>query len=169
MAELCAAAVTLSDNTAGNLLLESFGGPAGLTAHVRSLGDTTTRLDRTEPTLNDVAPGDPRDSTTPLAMLGLLRQTLLGTALAASSRAQLAAWLEASRTGGQRLRAGVPAGWRVGNKTGGGPRNATHDIGVIWPPGRAPVLVAAYFIDAAGTEAERNAVLAEVGRLAARL
>ena len=169
MAELCAAAVTLSDNTAGNLLLDSFGGPPALTAFARALGDTTTRLDRREPALNDVPPGDARDSTTPLAMLGLMQRTLLGTALAPASRAQLAEWLVASRTGGQRLRAGVPAGWRVGDKTGGGPRNATHDLGVIWPPGRAPVLVAAYYIDAGGSEAERNAVLAEVGRLAAGL
>jgi beta-lactamase class A len=165
--ELCDAAVTLSDNTAANLLLDSFGGPAGLTAYMRSLGDGVSRLDRRETALNEAAPGDPRDTTTPAAMLGLLRDTVLGTALSPSSRAQLAAWLVANKTGDKRLRAGVPAGWRVGDRTGTGGNNATNDVAVIWPPGRAPIVVAAYYAEARALEDERNAVLAEVGRLAA--
>jgi beta-lactamase class A len=167
--ELCDAAVTLSDNTAGNLLLGSFGGPAGLTAFMRSLGDGVSRLDRWETELNEAAPGDPRDTTTPLAMLGLLRETVLGTALSAPSRGQLAAWLVANKTGDKRLRAGVPGGWRVGDKTGTGENNATNDVAVLWPPeGRAPIVVAAYYAESRGASAdERNAVLAEVGRLAA--
>ncbi len=164
--EICEAAVTLSDNTAGNLLLDSFGGPAGLTAHMRSLGDGVSRLDRRETELNEAEPGDPRDTTTPAAMLGLLRETVLGTALSAASRAQLAAWLVANKTGDKRLRAGVPRGWRVGDKTGSGPNNVTNDVGVIWPPGRAPVVVAAYYAEARASDDEREAVLAEVGRLA---
>lgn len=167
--EVCDAAVTLSDNTAGNLLLDSFGGPAGLTAYARSLGDDVTRLDRRETALNEAAPGDPRDTTTPAAMLGVLRQTVLGTALSAPSRAQLAAWLVANKTGDERLRAGVPRGWRVGDRTGSGGNNATNDIAVIWPPGRAPIVVAAYYAEARASAAERNAVLAEVGRLAASI
>ena len=166
---LCDAAVTLSDNTAANLLLDSFGGPDGLTGYLRGLGDGVTRLDRREPALNEAAPGDPRDTTTPVAMLALLRETVLGTALSLPSRAQLAAWLIASRTGDARLRAGVPKTWRVGDKTGTGSNNATNDIAVLWPPGRAPILVAAYYAEARATEAERNAVLMEVGRLAAEL
>ena len=165
--ELCDAAVTLSDNTAANLLLDSFGGPAGLTAYMRSLGDGVSRLDRRETALNEAAPGDPRDTTTPAAMLGLLRDTVLGTALSPSSRAQLAAWLVANKTGDKRLRAGVPAGWRVGDRTGTGGNNATNDVAVLWPPGRAPIVVAAYYAEARASEDERNAVLAEVGRLAA--
>jgi beta-lactamase class A len=165
--ELCDAAVTLSDNTAANLLLDSFGGPAGLTAHMRSLGDGVSRLDRRETALNEAAPGDPRDTTTPAAMLGLLRDTVLGTALSPSSRAQMAAWLVANKTGDKRLRAGVPAGWRVGDRTGTGGNNATNDVAVLWPPGRVPIVVAAYYAEARASEDERNAVLAEVGRLAA--
>jgi beta-lactamase class A len=164
--EICAAAVTLSDNTAGNLMLDSFGGPAGLTAYMRSLGDNVTRLGRREPTLNEAAPGDPRDTTTPVAMLELLRETVLGTALSASSREQLTAWLVANKTGDKRLRAGVPKGWRVGDKTGSGRNNATNDVAVIWPPGRAPIIVTAYYLEAHASEDERNAVLSEVGRLA---
>jgi beta-lactamase class A len=165
--EICEAAVTLSDNTAGNLLLDSFGGPAGLTAYMRSLGDSVTRLDRRETELNEAAPGDPRDTTTPAAMLEALRKIVLGSALSTASREQLAAWLVANKTGGKRLRAGVPKGWRVGDKTGSGERNTTNDIAVIWPPGRAPIIVAAYYTGARTSDDERNAVLSEVGRLAA--
>ncbi len=164
---LCEATMTLSDNTAGNLLLKALGGPAGLTAALRALGDPATRLDRWEPGLNEARPGDPRDTTTPAAMLGVLRETVLGTALSARSRAQLTAWLVANKTGDKRLRAGVPQNWRVGDKTGTGENNTTNDVGVIWPPGRAPIVVAAYYAEARASADERNAVLAEVGRLAA--
>ncbi len=165
--DICEAAVTLSDNTAANLLLDSFGGPADLTAYLRSLGDSVTRLDRRETALNEAKPGDPRDTTTPVAMLETLRKTVLGTALSTSSREQLTAWLVANKTGDERLRAGVPKAWRVGDKTGSGANNATNDIAVLWPPGRAPIIVAAYYAEARASEAERDAVLSEVGRLAA--
>jgi beta-lactamase class A len=167
LAEICEAAVTLSDNTAGNLLLASFGGPAGLTAYLRSLGDQVTRLDRRETALNEAKPGDPRDTTTPLAMVELLRRTVLGDALSPASREHLAAWLVNNKTGDQRLRAGVPKGWRVGDKTGTGEHNTSNDVGVLWPPGRAPIIVTAYYTEARASFDERNAVLAEVGRLAA--
>jgi beta-lactamase class A len=164
--EICEAAMVLSDNTAGNLLLDSFGGPPGLTSFMRSLGDTVTRLDRRETELNEARPGDPRDTTIPLAMLDMLHATVLGSVLSAPSRNQLIAWLVANKTGDKRLRAGIPQGWRVGDKTGGGSNGATNDIAVIWPPDRAPIIVAAYYAEARATDDERNAVLAEVGRLA---
>ncbi len=165
--EICEAAVTLSDNTAGNLLLDSFAGPSELTAYMRSLGDSVSRLDRREPELNDTNPGDPRDTTTPVAMLKILHKTVLGTALSTSSREQLMAWLIANKTGAKKLRAGVPKGWRVGDKTGAGAHNAMNDIAVMWPPERAPIIVAAYYAEARASEDERDAVLAVVGRLAA--
>lgn len=164
---LCEAAVTLSDNTAGNLLLDSFGGPTGLTAYMRSLGDPVTRLDRRETALNEAAPGDPRDTTTPAAMVAALQKTVLGAALSSASRTQLADWLVATKTGDKRLRAGVPKGWRVGDKTGSGGNNATNDVGVFWPSDRAPIVVAAYYVGADASDDQRSAVLAEVGRLAA--
>lgn len=169
VAELCDAAVTLSDNTAGNLLLDSFGGPKGLTDYMRSLGDEASRLDRREPELNEARTGDPRDTTTPVAMAGVLRQTVLGGALSPASRQQLTGWLVANKTGDKRLRAGVPKGWRIGEKTGTGNNNATNDIGVIWPPGRAPLVVTAYYTESRASLPEREAVLAEVGRLATLL
>jgi beta-lactamase class A len=165
--EICEAAMTLSDNTAGNLLFDSFGGPAGLTAYMRSLGDGVTRLDRREPELNEAVPGDPRDTTTPVAMLEIMRKTVLGTALTIPSRKQLIAWLIGNKTGDKRLRAGIPKGWQVGDKTGSGAYNVTNDIAVTWPPDRAPVIVTAYYTEARASDDQRDALLSEVGRLVA--
>jgi beta-lactamase class A len=164
---LCAAAIEYSDNTAGNLLLQSIGGPGAIGRYAATLGDGVTRLDRTEPTLNEAVPGDPRDTTSPAAMLGDLRAILLGNALLPASLQNIQAWLIANTTGGSRLRAGLPADWRVGDKTGTGEHGATNDIAILWPPGRAPILVAAYLTETTAPVAERNAALAEVGRIIA--
>jgi beta-lactamase class A len=166
IADLCEAAITVSDNTAANLILATLGGPAGLTSYVRSLGDRVTRLDRMEPALNEAAPADVRDTTTPSAMLGDLKALVLGTALSRVSRERLIAWLVATRTGDRRLRAGVPAGWRVGDKTGSGNHGTTNDVGIIWPPGRDPILIAAYLTETAQDDPAREAVLANVARIA---
>jgi beta-lactamase class A len=163
--EICEAAMTVSDNTAGNLLLDSFGGSAELTSYLRSLGDGITRVDRRETALNEAEAGDRRDTTTPVAMLQTLQKTILGTALSVPSRQRLTAWLVACKTGDRRLKAGVPKGWRVGDKTGSGLHNATNDIAVIWPNGRAPVIVTTYYIESEASNDERNAILADVGRL----
>ncbi|RKT22765.1 beta-lactamase class A [Paraburkholderia sp. RAU2J] len=165
--ELCKAALTLSDNTAANLLLASFGGPAAVTAFARSLGDGITRLDRIEPALNEAIPGDPRDTTTPNAMLGNLRELVLGEHLSAASRTQLLAWLVANQTGGSRLRAKLPEDWGVGDKTGTGERGTANDIAILWPPGRGPVLVTVYLTEADGDAARSNAAIANVGALVA--
>jgi beta-lactamase class A len=165
--ELCAAAMTMSDNTAGNLLLAALGGPEALTAYIRSLGDATTRLDRIEPELNEARPGDPRDTTTPAAMAANLRTLLLGNVLAAPSRERLTAWLVGNKTGDARLRAGLPKGWRVGDKTGSGGHGSSNDVAVIWPDGRAPVIVASYLTETTGTDDQRNAAHAAVGRAVA--
>ena len=166
VAEICAAAVTASDNTAGNLMFDSFGGPPGLTAFLRSVGDGITRSDRREPDLNRIAPGDLRDTTTPAAMLATLRSLLLGSALSPASRTQFADWLVACTTGDQRLRAGVPAGWRAGDKTGSSDDGATDDIAIVWPPQGKPKLIVAYYQGSPASAEARNAVLAEIGRLA---
>ena len=158
LAELCEAAVTLSDNTAGNLLLANIGGPEGLTAFTRTLGDTVTRLDRIETELNEALPGDPRDTTTPAAMAADIRALVLGDALSAKSRAQLKAWLVGNKTGDTRIRAGVPAGWIVGDKTGTGGRGTNNDVGIIWPPGRAPVILSVYLTETTASFEARNAV-----------
>jgi beta-lactamase class A len=170
MAELCDAAVTLSDNPAANLMLQSFGGPAALTAYARSLGDDFTRLDRIEPELNEASPGDPRDTTTPEAMLQTLRKIVLGDALSPASRAQITRWLQDNKTGDRKLRAQLPPGWRVGDKTGGGAHGTNNDVGLLWAPGgRAPILVSSYLTQTKADQATRDRALAQVGRLAASL
>ncbi|HKR77907.1 MAG TPA: class A beta-lactamase [Rhodanobacter sp.] len=167
VAELCEATITVSDNTADNLLLESLGGPPAMTAFARKLGDPLTRLDRTEPELNVGAPGDLRDTTTPNAMLGDLQALLLGDVLSPASRERLAAWMRATSTGLDKLRAGMPAGWQAGDKTGSGAHDETNDIAIFWPPQRKPLLVTAYLAGSTADAVERSAVLAEVGRIAA--
>jgi len=166
---LAVAAVTVSDNTAANLLLAKVDGPAGLTKFVRSCGDSVTRLDRTEPDLNDNVPGDPRDTTAPRAMAGLMRHIVRGdAALSPSSRDRLLQWLRACETGKNRLRAGFPSDWLVGNKTGSGNRNAVNDVAIATPPGRAPIVVAVYLDGGSGEMAALEAVHADVARLVAR-
>jgi beta-lactamase class A len=162
--ELCEAAITASDNTAANLLLASVGGPAAVTAYLRRLGDSVTRLDRNEPTLNESTPGDPRDTSTPRAMAQTLRTLMLGDALSAAGRARLVQWMSATTTGAKRLRAGVPSDWRVADKTGTGRLGSTNDVGVLWPPHGAPRVVVAYLTECKANGDAREAALASVAR-----
>ena len=162
---LCHAALIRSDNTATNLLLESIGGPSGITGFARSIGDTVTRLDRTEMSLNQSLADDPQDTTSPEAMLGDLKSVLLGNVLSSASREQLTRWMEANLTGLERLRAKLPAGWRAADKTGSNGEHTTNDIAVLWPAAKPPVIIAAYITQCAGSEAKRAAMLAEIGRL----
>lgn len=164
---LARAIVEVSDNSAANLLLRRIGGPAGLTAFVRRCGDRVTRLDRYEEELNSNLPGDPRDTTTPAAMLGLMRTLLLGDVLVPASRARLIGWMEGATTGLRRLRAGLPPGWRAGDKTGNGANGAANDVVIAWPPDRPPILIASYISGTEVGDAARHAAHASVGRIVA--
>lgn len=161
LGELCAATITTSDNTAGNLILESYGGPAALTAYARQLGDAVTRLDRNEPTLNRPSSDGLLDTASPHAMAQTMHKLLVGEALSTASRQQLRQWLLANTTGGKRLKAGVPASWQVGDKTG---TNATdaNDIGFLIPPQGAPWIVTAYLAGSSAEGAVKDACLADV-------
>jgi beta-lactamase class A len=164
---LCAAAIEQSDNTAGNLLLNAIGGPAGLTNFVRTLGDRVTRLDRIEPELNSAIPGDERDTTTPAAICLDMQRLLLGDALSEASRRQLEEWLQHNETGGLMIRAGVPKTWSVGDKTGRGANGATNDIAITRPPDRAPILLAIYSVGSTATANDRAAAISEVAKIVA--
>jgi beta-lactamase class A len=159
---LCAAAIEQSDNTAGNLLLDTIGGPVALTNFARSIGDEMTRLDRKEPELNSAIPGDERDTTTPAAMCADVQRLVLGNVLSESSRHQLEDWLRHNETGALMIRAGVPKTWRVGDKTGRGANGATNDIAIIRPPDRAPILLAIYSVGSTASANARSAAIAEV-------
>ncbi|WP_407174683.1 class A beta-lactamase [Bradyrhizobium sp. STM 3562] len=167
VADLCEAALTLSDNTAANLLLASLGGPSAVTQYARALGDDLTRLDRIEPDLNTADPGDLRDTTTPLAMARDLAALATGTALSPASRELLINWLVGCKTGDAKLRAGLPKTWRVGDKTGSGAHGTSNDVAVIWPPGRAPLIIAVYLTETALPDDKRNASFAAIGRAVA--
>ncbi|MER7980301.1 class A beta-lactamase [Streptomyces sp. NPDC095817] len=138
---LCDAAIRYSDNTAGNLLLDELGGPKGFQAELAGLGDTTTRADRYEPALNEAAPGDPRDTSTPRALTSALYAYTLGGVLDGERRALLLDWLGRNTTGGALIRSGVPAHWKVGDKTGNASYGTRNDIAVVSPPGAAPILL----------------------------
>ncbi|WP_432721696.1 class A beta-lactamase [Jeongeupia wiesaeckerbachi] len=166
VAELCAAAIQYSDNTAANLLIRQLGAPADVTAFARSIGDDAFRLDRWETELNTALPGDLRDTTTPAAMARSLQALALGNVLPAPQRTQLQDWLRGNTTGAKRIRAGVPAGWQVGDKTGSGDYGTTNDIAVLWPPGRAPLVLAVYFTQPRADAKWPDAVIADAAGIA---
>jgi beta-lactamase class A len=161
---LCEATVTQSDNPAANLLLPRVGGPAGLTRFLRVHGDDITRLDRNEMALNSNLPGDLRDTTTARAMTRTMVRLLTTDALSPASREQLAAWLVAASTGLTRLRAGLPAAWKAGDKTGTGSNGAINDVAVAWPPGRSPIFLSVYMTGSTLTSAKLNEAHADIAR-----
>lgn len=169
LSELCAATVTLSDNSAANLLLPLIGGPEGLTAFVRSLGDNLTRLDRNEPGLNSNEAGDLRDTTTPRAMTLLLSKIFTGGVLSSASLGLLQSWMVESPTGRDMIRAGLSEKWPaavVGDKTGRGANGAVNDVAVIWPEGAPPVFISVYTSGGRLSDKVRNEVVAGVARFA---
>ncbi|MDE2183603.1 MAG: class A beta-lactamase [Alphaproteobacteria bacterium] len=162
---LCAAIITMSDNTAADLLLGNVGGPAGWTRFARSLGDGVSRQDRTEPDANTCIPGDPRDTTTPAAMMANLQKVLLGDVLSAPSRDRLERWMIAGAIGKRRLRGGIPPDWTVADKPGTGNYGTCNDIAILRPPKRAPIVAAVYVTDSGASYAAQEGAIADVGRL----
>lgn len=167
--DCCAASIQWSDNTTANLLLATIGGPAGLTRHFRSLGDASSRLDRIEPALNENRDDDPRDTTTPEAMVTTMEKILLGGSLSPESRKRLADWLVDNRTGDKRLRAAMDPKWKTGDKTGTGENGAVNDIAIVWPGGdKPPWLIAVYYTGSKATPEQREKVVAEAGGIVRR-
>lgn len=161
--ELCAAAITMSDNSAGNLLLKIVGGPAGLTAFLRQIGDNVTRLDRWETELNEALPGDVRDTTTPASMATTLRKLLTTPSLSARSQQQLLQWMVDDRVAGPLIRAVLPAGWFIADKTGAGERGSRGIVALLGPDGKAERIVVIYLRDTPATMVERNQQIAGIG------
>ncbi len=167
LGELCAAIVTVSDNTAANVILRNIGGPQAVTAFARSIGDQDTRLDRNEPELNSAIPGDPRDTTTPQAIGEDMARLLSGNALGAASQQMLDNWMVASKTGLKRVRAGLPKGWVVGDKTGSGANGSANVVAIIRPKNRATLFASVYLTGSSAAAEELDAVHMEVGRIIA--
>lgn len=167
--EMCDAAIRYSDNTAANLLLNRIGGPAGFTAYLRSLGDSTSRLDHAEPELNRDPPGDERDTTTPHAIAVTMQQLVLGDALPQDKRAMLTDWMARNTTGEKRIRAAFPADWKVSDKTGSGDYGRANDVAVVWSPAGTPHVIAIYTdIAGGGYDAQPSeAFVADAARVVA--
>nr|WP_057924916.1 class A beta-lactamase [Burkholderia ambifaria] len=165
IAQLCAAVLQAGDKGAGNLLMGVLGGPQAVTSFAHESGDTAFRLDRWEPELNQAAPGDVRDTSTPVAMVDTLQRLLLGDTLREPQRAQLTEWMTGAR-GATGIAAGVPPGWRIADKTGTGGYGTTTDVAVLWPPSRAPIVLAVSFTQPRADAAARADVVASAARIA---
>jgi len=165
--DLMAAAIEYSDNTAANLLLKNLGGPAKWTAFANYLGDNVSRLDRNEPTLNTSIPGDPRDTTTPDAMMNDVKRLIVGPQRY-NQGAALGPMMLACKTADNRIRAGLPKGWKCGNKTGTGTNGSTNDIAVIWPPHRKPIFMTVYYTESKSDLPKREAVITDVARIVSK-
>ncbi|MEM7504836.1 MAG: class A beta-lactamase [Pseudomonadota bacterium] len=170
---LAEAAQKNSDNVAANLLIRELGGPAGFTEKLRATGDDTTRLDRYEPEMNLVPPGEVRDTTTPNAMASTVAGFVTGATLSTDNAALLRRWMEDTRTGLRRIRGGLPEGLPAGDKTGTGVgmgmANKYNDVAVVWPSDRGPLVIAGYFEadrEYDSIRPEDEAVLEEIGRIA---
>ena len=167
IAALNEASIQFSDNTAANLLLVSIGGPAALTAFLRSFGDTTTRLDRNEPSLNSNLANDDRDTSTPSAMASSMQKLLHGKTLSLTSKEQLKAWMFGNTTGDARLKAGFDKNWLIGDKTGTGPHGAVNDIAIVYPRGMPPFVIAVFYTGSSASAEVKNKVIADVASLVA--
>ncbi|MCC9624093.1 class A beta-lactamase [Thalassospira sp. MA62] len=165
---LCDATMSLSDNTAGNLVLDALGGPDAVTAFLRDIGDDVSRLDRWEPDLNEATPGDARDTTTPADMAADLQKLVLGDVLSDTSRTRLTDWLVGNEVGGPLIRAGMPKSWVIGDRTGAGGYGSRANVGVVWPAGQNPVVVAIYITQTDADFETRSNAIAEIGHAIAK-
>jgi len=167
LGEVCRAAVSLSDNTAGNVAVNAIGGTSGFNAYMRSIGDEQTRLDRKEPELNEATPGDVRDTTTPNAIVSSLKKILLGEVLSVSSRAELTQWMLDDQVAETLLRAALPTDWKIADKTGAGGYGSRSIVAVIWPPSKQPLVVGIYVTQTKASIQDSNRAIARIGRMLA--
>lgn len=142
LGEIAEAAVRYSDNTAGNILFHKIGGPKGYEKALRQMGDRVTMSDRFETELNEAIPGDIRDTSTAKAIATNLKAFTVGNALPDDKRKVLTDWMKGNATGDKLIRAGVPTDWVVGDKSGAGSYGTRNDIAIVWPPNRAPIIIA---------------------------
>lgn len=162
--QVCDAAITYSDNTAANLLINKLGGPAAITHYLGTIGDNVTHLDRLEPELNSAIPGDKRDTTTPVAISKTLQTLALGDVLKPASRAQLIQWMRDDKVADALLRSALPAGWTIADKTGAGAHGSRSIISIVWPQQRQPLIVSVFITQTPATLAQSNQAIARIGK-----
>lgn len=162
--QACTATMETSDNTAANIVLSAIGGPKTLTQFMQSIGDHTTRLDRIEPELNQALVGDPRDTTTPIAMVNSLDTLLFGTVLTDSSKQQLKQWMTDNKVAGSLLRSVLPDGWVIADRSGAGGHGSRGITAIIWPNNGSPKIISIYITQSTATMEERNQAIATIGK-----
>lgn len=160
---LCRMMLSVSDNTAANLVLMEIGGPRGFTEYMRTIGDSVTRLDRWEPSLNEGAPNDPRDTTSPRAIASSLTKVLLGDSLSDSSRKVLKSWLSGHQVADNLFRASLPDSWSIEDRTGAGQHGTRSIVAIIYPPKREPIVATLFMRDTEADISERDMSIARVG------
>lgn len=162
--DACFATMTTSDNTAANIILSAVGGPEGVTDFLRQIGDKKTRLDRTEPELNEAKLGDLRDSTTPKAIAGTLNKLLFGSALSEMNQKKLKSWMVNNQVTGNLLRSVLPAGWSIADRSGAGGFGARSITAVVWSEHQSPIIVSIYLAQTEASMAGRNDAIVKIGR-----
>lgn len=162
-ADACRMMLSVSDNTAANIILAELGGPKGLTSFLRSQGDQVTRVDRWETALNEAAPGDARDTTTPHAIAQSVRHLILGEALLPASRRTLRQWLAGHSVADALFRSALPPTWSIDDRTGAGGYGSRSIVSVLYPPDRAPIVAALFITETNADFDARNAAIARVG------
>jgi len=163
--EISDAAIRYSDNTAGNLLLKELGGPGGLEKVLQEIGDPITKPERYETDLNEAVPGDIRDTSTPKALATTLKAFAVDGVLPAEKQEVLVDWLKRNTTGDELIRAAVPEGWAVGDKTGAGSYGTRNDIAIIWPPNQAPIVMAVLSSRTEQDASYDNALIAKAAKV----
>ncbi|MGG0642666.1 serine hydrolase [Sporosarcina gallistercoris] len=114
-------------------MFEAIGGPDGLKAVLKQIGDDVTESELIELDLKDVSPGETRDTSAPEALAESMQAFTLGNVLTDEKRELLNDWLKRNTTGGDLIREGVSEDWVVDGKTGSGSYETRNDIAVIWP------------------------------------
>ncbi|KON85440.1 beta-lactamase [Sporosarcina globispora] len=163
--ELCEAAIRFSDNTAGNLMLEELGGPEGFETALKEMGDSVTKPSRFETDLNEAEPGDIRDTSTPKELAASLQKSLMGDLLPEEKQSILTDWMRGNATGDPLIRAGVPSGWEVADKSGAGGYGTRNDIAIVWPPNREPIIMAILSSRDSKDAEYDNALIAEAAEM----
>jgi beta-lactamase class A len=167
--DLIHGALVDSDGVASDMLMRALGGPAAVNAYIRSLGIHGIEIRDTEKTLGRDVQLENRNTAEPRAMVALLRLIADHSPLTPDHTSLLLGWMRSTHTGDHRLRALLPPGTVVADKTGtaGTGRNytnATNDVGLITLPDGRILAVAVLVADSAAPEAIREHVIAEIGQ-----
>ena len=161
----CTATMTMSDNTAANVVLTGVGGPNGLTEFLRLAGDSNTRLDHMEPELNHARPGDVRDTTTPNSMVVTLNELVYGNTLSQESKLKLKNWMMGNKVSDGMLRSILPNDWSIADRSGAGAYGSRAITAMVWSENRAPLIISISLTETEFTIQERDKVINEIGQL----